>query len=362
MAIILNVIMFLCKFLIGNISGSMAIMADGWNNILDAGNAAIALLGIKIAGCGKGDKHPFGHGRMEWMVSLFSSMVVMLAGYELVQTSWESIRNPKDIRVNVVVFLILIVSIIVKSYMYIYYKKAGKKKDSEAMKAMSLDSLCDSIATGTVLFSTIVNVAFGWRIDGWCGMIVSVFIIYTGYSSIRQTSKRIVGKAPDKELIVQVEKIVKQYKVIETIQDMTVHDYGVGKFMVAMKVEVYEPENAALTKCIPEGISHALYQQLGCDSMIQMNYLIKDKNENQIYSEIVEEINKIDETIRIKNFRIVQAETYKVIHVDISLPMKLEKRENEIKKCIEDRIGSMNQEYRIIIKFKIMHNHQRKRT
>ncbi len=362
MAIILNVIMFLSKFLIGNISGSMAITADAWNNILDAGNAAIALLGIKIAGCGKGDKHPFGHGRMEWMVSLFSSMVVMLAGYELVQTSWESIRNPKDIRVNVVVFLILIVSILVKSYMYIYYKKAGKKKDSEAMKAMSLDSLCDSIATGTVLFSTIVNVVFGWRIDGWCGMIVSVFIIYTGYSSIRQTSKRIVGKAPDKELIVQVEKIVKQYKVIETIQDMTVHDYGVGKFMVAMKIEVNEPENAALTKCIPEGISHALYQQLGCDSMIQMNYLIKDENENQIYSEIVEEINKIDETILIKNFRIVQAETYKVIHVDISLPMKLEKRENEIKKRIEDRIDSMNQEYRIIIKFKIMRNHQRKRT
>ncbi len=358
MAIILNVIMFLCKFLIGNISGSMAITADAWNNILDAGNAAIALLGIKIAGCGKGDKHPFGHGRMEWMVSLFSSMVVMLAGYELVQTSWENIKDPKDLRVNFVVFLILIVSILVKSYMFIYYRKAGKKKDSEAIKAMSADSLCDSIATATVLFSTIVNTVFGWRIDGWCGMIVSVFIIYTGYSTIKETSKRIVGKAPDKELIVQVEKIVKQFEVIESIQDMTVHDYGVGRFMVAMKIEAYEPENSVFTKCIPEGISHALYQQLGCDSMIQMNYLIKDENENQIYSKIVEEINKIDGSILIKNFRIVQAETYKVIHVDISLPMKLEKRENEIKKRIEERIGSMNQEYRIIIRFKIMRNHR----
>lgn len=361
MAILLNILLFVSKFLIGNISGSMAITADAWNNILDAGNATIALFGIKIAGCGKGEKHPFGHGRMEWMVSLFSSMIIIFAGYELVQTSWESIRNPKDVTVGFVVFLILIVSIMVKLYMYIYYRNVAKKKDSETMKAMAVDSLCDSIATGTVLFSTIVNAVFGWKIDGWCGIIVSAFIIYTGYSSIRETSRRIVGRAPDKELVEQVKMIVEQYGVIENIQEMTIHDYGIGRFMVAMKIEVYEQENSTLVKCIPEDISHRLYQQLGCDSMIQMNYLVKDENEKQIYSEIVDEIRKIDKTIPVENFRIVQAEKYKVIHVDISLPMKLEKREDEIRKKIEDRICKSNQEYGIMIKFKIMHNHRKDR-
>ncbi|MFA9375650.1 MAG: cation diffusion facilitator family transporter [Lachnotalea sp.] len=358
MGILLNIVLFLGKFLIGNISGSMAITADAWNNVLDAGNATIALLGIKIAGCGKGEKHPFGHGRMEWMVSLFSSMIVILAGYELLQISWESIRNPKDVTVSFVVLLILIASIIVKLYMFIHYKNSAKKKDSETMKAMSVDSLCDSIATATVLFSTIVNAAFGWRIDGWCGMIVSVFIIYTGYSSIKETSRRIVGRAPDQELVDKVEMIVKQYEVIQNIQEMTIHDYGIGRFMVVMKIEVYKQENSALIKYIPEDISHILYQQLGCDSMIQMNYLVKDENEKQIYSEIVEEIKKIDEVIPVQNFRIVQAEKYKIIHVDISLPIKLEKREDEIRKMIEDRICKVNQEYVIVIKFKIMHNHR----
>jgi len=358
MAILFNIVLFIGKFLIGNISGSMAITADAWNNVLDAGNATIALFGIKIAACGKGEKHPLGHGRMEWMVSLFCAMIVMLAGYELVQTSWESIRNPKSVTVSFVVFLILIVSIMVKLYMYIYYRREAKRKDSEAMKAMSVDSLCDSIATGTVLFSTIVNATFGWKIDGWCGMIVSIFIIYTGYSSIKETSKRIVGKAPNQELVDQVEMIVKQYSVIENIQEMTFHDYGVGRFMVAMKIEVYEQENSAFIKCIPEEISHALYQQLGCDSMIQMNYLVKDENEKQIYCEIIQEIKQIDEIILVQNFRIVQADKYKVIHVDISLPVKLEKKENEIREMLEDKICKVHQEYRIMIKFKIMHNHR----
>ncbi len=137
MAVLLNIVLFIGKFLIGMISGSLAITADAWNNLLDAGNAVIALLGVKIAGCGKGEKHPLGHGRMEWMVSLFSSMVVMLAGYELIQTSWASIRHPKDITVSFVVFLILIVSIIVKFYMYCYYRKAEIREDSETMKAMA---------------------------------------------------------------------------------------------------------------------------------------------------------------------------------------------------------------------------------
>ena len=128
--------------------------------------------------------------------------------------------------------------------------------------------------------------------------------------------------------------------------------------MVAMKIEVSEQENFALIKCIPEDISYALYQELGCDSMIQMNYLIRDENEERIYSTIVEKIKKIDETIPVQNFRIVQGEKYKVIHVDICLPMKLEKRENEIREIIEDTLYKMNQEYEIMIKFKIMHNHR----
>lgn len=358
MAILLNIVLFLCKFIIGTISGSMAITADAWNNILDAGNATIALLGIKIARCGKGERHPFGHGRMEWMVSLFSSMVVMLAGYELLKTSWKSVRNPKDVTVSFVVFLILIVSIVIKLYMYTYYRKEAKSNDSESMKAMSVDSLCDCIATGAVLVSTILNAAFGWKIDGWCGMIVSIFIIYTGYSSISETGKRIVGKAPDKELIDQIEAIVKQHGVVENIQEMTIHDYGVGRFMVAMEIEVYEQENYALIKAIPEDISYELYQQLGCDSVIQMSYLLKDENEKQIYFEIVEKIKKIDEAILVQNFRIVQAEKYKVIHVDISLPMKLEKKENEIRKIIEDKVCKVNEEYKAMIKFKIMHNYR----
>lgn len=134
MAIILNILLFLCKFAVGTISGSVAILADAWNNILDAGNAVVSLAGVKISSVGSGDRHPLGHGRFEWLTSLFCSFIVMLAGYELVQNSIQSIRHPNEITVNLIVALVLILSIGVKLFMFTYCLKEGKKKDSETLK------------------------------------------------------------------------------------------------------------------------------------------------------------------------------------------------------------------------------------
>ena len=179
----LNVLLFMGKYLAGVLSGSIAITADAFNNLSDAGSSFITLVGFRFSGMKPDADHPFGHGRFEYISGFGVSMVIMLMGFELLKTSIEKIRTPEPVEAGVLPVVILCVSICVKLYMSYYNRKIGTRIDSEAMKATAMDSLSDSVATLAVLFSMIVAHFTGYNIDGWCGCIVACFVLYAGYSA-----------------------------------------------------------------------------------------------------------------------------------------------------------------------------------
>ncbi|WP_337483968.1 cation diffusion facilitator family transporter, partial [Porcipelethomonas sp.] len=223
--IVLNLFLCTAKIVIGLLSHSVSISADGFNNLSDAGTNLVSLLGFKIARYGGGSTHPFGHGRIEWIMGIFASIAVLLMGIKLAGTSVDAISNPQEQIFSVGVVIVLVLSIIVKFYMYYYNKQFAKITDSETLKATATDCVSDSIATIAVLVSTIISHFTQFEIDGYCGVLVSIFIIFAGVKSLWDVLGRIMGKAADANTKDTILQMVKAYPEIVAVHNLMLHDY-----------------------------------------------------------------------------------------------------------------------------------------
>ena len=204
--IFLNLCLFAGKFLAGTLSNSIAITADAFNNLSDAGSSIITLIGFKMAGQKADPTHPFGHGRIEYVSGLLVSVVILLMGMELLKSSFAKILHPEELAFSPLVLAILLCSILVKCYMFLYNRKLGKRLDSTAMMATATDSLSDMMATTVVLAATVIGHFSGFAIDGWCGVLVGLFICYAGYGAARDTVSPLLGQAPEKEFVQQISR------------------------------------------------------------------------------------------------------------------------------------------------------------
>lgn len=271
--IILNLFLCMAKIVIGFSSHSVAISADGFNNLSDAGMSLITLLGFHIARYGKGKIHPFGHGRFEWIMGIFTSLAVVLMGIKLVHTSAQAIVSPAQPLFSAAVVIILALFIATKGYMYLYNKRFARITDSETLKATAADCISDSVATFAVLVSTVISHLTDWQIDGYCGVLVSAFIIVTGVKSLCEVLGRIMGRAGDQETVRFILQSVETHPEIRGVHNLMIHDYGFGYFVVSMRVEGYKKDSEKLYVTINE-ISYDLYQKFRCDCFIQVDYLI----------------------------------------------------------------------------------------
>ena len=235
--IALNVFLFAGKYLAGVISGSIAITADAFNNLSDAGSSFISLVGFKFSGMKADADHPFGHGRIEYVSGFGVSMVIILMGIELFKTSIEKIFHPEPVETGALAVGILVVSICVKGYMCFYNRTVGKKIQSETMKATAMDSMSDSIATTAVLISMAVAHVTGISIDGWCGCLVACFVLYAGFGAAKDTLNPLLGEPLSREFVNEIRTIVMAHPEILGIHDLVVHDYGPGRRMISLHGE-----------------------------------------------------------------------------------------------------------------------------
>ena len=344
--------LFLCttKIIIGILSHSVAISADGFNNLSDAGTNLVSLLGFKIAKYGKGSIHPFGHGRIEWIMGIFASIAVMLMGIKLAGTSIDAIKNPQTPSFNVTVAIVLILSILVKVYMYCYNKQFANITDSETLKATAADCISDSVATSAVLISSIFSYVMNWKIDGYCGVLVSIFISFAGIKSLWEVLGRIMGKAADENILEIILQMTREYPEIIAVDNLMLHDYGFGYFVVSMRAEGYKKDSEKLYAAINE-ISYNLYQKFRCDCFIQIDYLLGDETVmDHIKGKIYSALKKYNAEIKIDNFRLIESGAYTNVVFDMLYPSELQKIEDEIYKDITGKIESENPEYRTIIK------------
>ena len=262
--ILFNVLLFAGKFLAGTISHSIAITADAVNNLSDAGSSIVTLAGFKLAGTKPDTEHPFGHGRIEYISGLVVAAAILLMAYELIRDSVGKIVHPEETEFSGLIVVILVLSILVKLYMYFYNHRIGKKLDSAAMQATAIDSLSDTCATTAVLAATLIGHFTGLHIDGWCGVLVGVFILYAGISAAKETLNPLLGQPPAEEFVMQIDRIVMSHPEICGIHDLIVHDYGPGRKMVTLHAEVPADGDILEVHDVIDNVENELREKLGC--------------------------------------------------------------------------------------------------
>lgn len=334
--IFLNIVLFAAKYFAGIISNSIAIMADSFNNLSDAGSSAITLLGFKLAKSKPDKQHPFGHGRMEYLSGLVVSFLIILMGFELAKSSVDKILNPVKLETGFVPFLILILSIGVKFYMSFYNRSIGKKIDSSAMLATAADSLSDCIATFAVIISMVISHFADVNVDGICGCIVAVLIMLAGINSVRDTISPLLGQKPDPELVANIEKTVLADENVIGIHDMVVHDYGPGRIMVSLHAEVDGKGDIFVLHDAIDTIENRINAEFGCEAVIHMDPIVTDNDEiNNLKMGIVRCIREYNKDIHIHDFRMVKGPTHTNVIFDAVVPFAVKIPDADIKKDIE---------------------------
>ena len=338
----LNILLFFGKWLAGTISGSIAITADAFNNLSDAGSSIITLIGFRLSGQEPDPEHPFGHGRMEYISGLLVSVAILVMGFELIWSSIGKLRNPEPIESSALVFGILIASILVKLYMFFYNHSLSKKLESAAMKATSVDSLSDTVATTLVLIATEISKYTGLLLDGWFGILVGLFILYTGGSTLKETIDLLLGQPPKQEFVDEIKEIVLGHSLVHGVHDLIVHDYGPGRVMISLHAEVDVNGDIQDIHEQIDHIEHELQEKLHCSAMIHMDPIVTDDKEVLAMKAKVEEmVHFLDESFSMHDFRMVKGPTRTNLIFDVEVPRKTSYTDNEIVNWLKERIHEL---------------------
>lgn len=349
--ICLNVLLFLGKYLIGVFSSSVSITADAFNNLSDACSSFITLLGFHLAGKKPDTEHPFGHGRIEYVSGLGVSVLIIVMGVELLQSSVIKIVNPEEMQISAVTVSILIVSILVKVYMAIYNRTIGIKIQSAAMKATATDSLSDCIATTVVLLSLLIYKLTGVNLDGVSGVIVAAFIFLAGISAVKDTLSPLLGEAPELEFVQEIESTVKAHPMVAGVHDMVVHNYGPGRVMVSLHAEVPGNLDIYLIHDEIDLIERELKEKFHCEAVIHMDPIaVDDTRVMGLRKEVEQLVNEIDEKLSIHDFRMVEGPSHTNLIFDVVVPQGYKKADEDISLEISERIEQRWNNYHAVIK------------
>lgn len=348
--ILLNVFLFAGKYFAGIISGSVAITADAFNNLSDAGSSFITLVGFLFAGKKPDPDHPFGHGRFEYISGFVVSIAILLMGFELLRSSVDKIIHPKPVDTSTLTMVILLVSIAVKLYMAFYNRSVGRKIGSAAMEATAIDSLSDSVATTVVLLAMLVMRFAGINIDGVCGVLVAVFILYAGIRAAKETLDPLMGLAPDKEFVEQVEQIVMSHDLVKGIHDLVVHDYGPGRRMISLHAEVPGDHDIFEIHDLIDRIERELGEKLVCEAVIHMDPIETDNEEVARMRDLVaRQVKLIDDRMTIHDFRMVTGNTHTNLIFDAVAPYDLKMSTEQVKNKIEELVQDLEGNYYAVV-------------
>ena len=349
--IALNVLLFAGKFFAGTLSGSIAITADAFNNLSDAGSSFVTLLGFQLAGQKPDSDHPFGHGRIEYLSGLAVSMLILLMGFELAKSSLDKILHPAPVDSSWLVIAILCVSIAVKLYMSFYNRSLGKKLNAPAMLATAADSLSDSVATTAVLIATLVGRFSGLMIDGWCGILVAAFILWSGFNAAKDTVNPLLGTPPTHEFVEQIKELVMAHPAIIGIHDLIVHDYGPGRVMISLHAEVSASGNVLDLHDEIDNVESELREKLGCEAVIHMDPIVTDDGvTGETRKRVASLVHCIDDEINIHDFRMVAGPSHTNVIFDAVVPYGFRLTDSEVEEKIKTAVRTLVGNYFAVVK------------
>lgn len=342
--IISNLFLCIIKIVTGVLIGSFSYIADGINNLSDAGSSIVTLIGFKLASEPADADHPFGHQRVEYLTGLIVSFIIVAIGLLLMKSSIESIINPGEgAAFSVISVIILGVSIVIKCLQSLFYRKVGKLINSTAVMATSVDSLNDCISTGAVLVASIVSLLTDLKLDGWMGCVVSLFILVSGYKLVKESMSPLIGEKPSKELVDDIVKRILDYPKVLGIHDLVIHSYGPGKIFATIHVEVDCEENILVVHDQIDNIEHDFRENLGINLVIHMDPIdTKDENTQELKEEAFRIIQSIDPKLNFHDFRVVIGETHTNVLFDVLVPVRYPMADKDLKNLIDKKFKEYN--------------------
>lgn len=341
--IVVNVFLFIIKFAVGTWSHSVSITGDAVNNLSDAGSSVISLLSFKMSNKPPDMDHPFGHARIEYIASSIVGFLILLIGWELIQTSFEKILHPSAIEFSMITVFILVFSILAKLWLYRLNTNLGKRINSSVMTATAADSLADVAATSAVLASTIISPLIGFQLDGYMGVAVAVFIMVSAVKILKEMLDSLLGRMPSNELINMIVAYLGKYPGVLGIHDLVVHDYGPHRCFASVHVEVDAKVDVLESHDLIDNIERDISADLGIPLVIHMDPIITDDPfVNQMYQITEQVIKKIDTSISMHDFRVVKGATHSNIIFDVTVPFNYKKEESQIIEEITCGIKEIN--------------------
>ena len=350
--IVCNVLLFLIKLLAGLLSGSVSVMADAINNLSDASSSLVTLLGFKLAERPADDDHPYGHARIEYLSGLIVAAMILYIGIELVKSSVTKITHPEATAFSWLTIAILLVSIGVKLWLSGFCRKLGKTIQSAALEATAADSRNDVISTLAVLLAGICSMIWGWKIDGYVGLAVAVFILYSGIGIVKDTIDPLLGAAPDPELTRMISDTILSYEKIYGIHDLIVHDYGPGRRFASVHVEMDSRDDPLASHDLIDDIERLFRDKHNIQLVIHYDPLVMNDEDLFRARQMVETVIKgIDERLSAHDFRMVQGPGHTNLIFDLVLPHDLAGKQTELKTAIDQALEQTGKKYYTVITF-----------
>lgn len=351
--IITNIFLFAVKFSVGLLTGSIAVMADAFNNFTDMASSVITIVGVKLANRPADKEHPHGHGRLEYLSALLVAFMVMLVGFQFIKSSVGRILNPSAIQFELVSFILLAISVLVKLFLSRFNKVMGQKVNSSALKAASVDALGDVITSSTVLLSFLAARFTTFPLDGYVGVLVACFILYAGYSLVKETISPLLGEAPDEELVNDIYERILSYDLITGAHDLIIHNYGVGRIMASIHAEIPSDQDIMTIHDVIDQAEREISEALKLHLVIHMDPVCVETEE---IKEMRAELNKIIDThpaiLSMHDFRIIGHEPNRNLVFDLVVDgSKLNKEltEEKIKEAVVTQIKQSHPTYRCVI-------------
>lgn len=344
-----NLFLFVIKFVIGTVVHSVSIQADGVNNLTDAGSNIISILSFHLANKPADKDHPFGHERTETIASLFVGILILVLGFETAKESISKVIHPGSIDFRIASVIILLISIIVKFWMYAYNKKLSKTYDSSLLEATALDSISDVCGTTAVLVSTLLSPVLHFNLDGYMGIVVSGIILYGAYGLLRDMINSLIGEAPDPELVHNIVDRIMAHPAILGVHDMMLHNYGPNKIFASAHVEVDSSKDIFETHDHIDNIEREVKENMNIDLVLHMDPVKVNDPETELYrAKVVEAIHQIDPKWGFHDFRIVSGPTHVNLVFDLVIPFEEKYSQEEIEDMLLKHIQSDKKIYLVL--------------
>ncbi len=351
LGIILNFLLFCIKLFAGTLAHSVSVLADAFNNLSDAGSSLVTLLGFKAASQKPDSEHPFGHGRYEYIAGLVVSILIIMMGAELVKSSASKILSGvNDTHFTILTAVILGISVLVKVYIFVYNRRIGKRISSPALLAAGTDALSDIVSTLVIIAAAVFSEISGVAIDGWCGLAVSLLIIFAGVNAARDTVNPLLGQPPSKEFVDSVSTILLSHEEIVGIHDLIVHDYAPGHIMISVHAEISDKSDLIEAHELIDNAERELSQKLGCEAVIHMDPISTDDDRvNSVKSDVSRVLLKLHEDVTIHDFRMVDGNTLTNLIFDVVVPFEVKLDNNEIKQEVQRLVKELDNKYNTVV-------------